>query len=182
LAQWATLSEEEREAFELEQASNPEQAVVNEALKKNHLRTSQLLKTMAQQLSESRADAAAARAAADAAIAAQAQQAAQVSKSEAIKTRAPPSYENKEKDLPLQKWLPIVESYLAECPDKDYLRNASSFLAGKPRSFYQSKYDLRMKSGPPIDSPVEFFREVMLSGYGLKDDVQGYWDTWNKLH
>jgi hypothetical protein len=75
-----------------------------------------------------------------------------------------------------------VESYLAECPDKDYLRNASSFLAGKPRSFYQSKYDLRIKSGPPIDSPVEFFREVMLSGYGLKDDVQGYWDTWNKLH
>jgi hypothetical protein len=72
LARWATLSEEEREAFELEQASNPEQAVVNEALKKNHLRTSQLLKTMAQQLSESKADAAAARAAANAAIAAQA--------------------------------------------------------------------------------------------------------------
>jgi hypothetical protein len=159
LARWATLSEEEREAFELEQTSNPEQAVVNEALKKNHLRTSQLLKTMAQQLSESKSDAAAARAAADAAIAAEAQQAAQVSKSEAIKRRAPPSYENKEKDLPIQKWLPIVESYLAECPDKDYLRNASSFLAGKPRSFYQSKYDLRIKSGPPIDNPVEFFRE-----------------------
>jgi hypothetical protein len=173
LARWATLSEEEREAFELEQTSNPEQAVVNEALKKHHLRTSQLLKTMAQQLFESKADAAAARAAADAAIAAQAQQAARVSKSEAIKRRAPPSYENKEKDLPIQKWLPIVESYLAECPDKDYLRNASSFLAGKPRSFYLSKYDLRMKSGPPIDSPVEFFREVMLSGYGLKDDVLG---------
>jgi hypothetical protein len=70
LARWATLSEEEREAFELEQTSNPEQAVVNEALKKHHLRISQLLKTMAQQLSESKADAAAARAAADAAIAA----------------------------------------------------------------------------------------------------------------
>jgi hypothetical protein len=176
LARWATLSEEEREAFELEQASNPEQAVVNEALKKNHLRTSQLLKAMAQQLSESKADAAATRAAADAAIAAQAQQAAQVSKSEAIKPRAPPSYENKEKDLPIQKWLQIVESYLAECLDKDYLRNASSFLAGKPRSFWQSKYD------PPIDNLVEFFREVMLSAYGLKDDVQRYWDTWNKLH
>jgi hypothetical protein len=27
LARWATLSEEEREAFELEQTSNPEQAV-----------------------------------------------------------------------------------------------------------------------------------------------------------
>jgi hypothetical protein len=68
LARWATLSEEEREAFELEQASNPEQAAVNEALKKNHLRTSQLLKPMAQQLTESKADAAAARAAADAAL------------------------------------------------------------------------------------------------------------------
>jgi hypothetical protein len=80
-----------------------------------------------------------------------------------------------------QKWLLIVESYLAECLDKDYLRNASLFLA-KPRSFYQSKYDLRMKFGPPIDNPVEFFREVMLSGYDLKDDVQGYWNSWNKLH
>jgi hypothetical protein len=67
-----------------------------------------------------------------------------------------------------------VDSYLAECPDKDYLINASSFLAGKPRSFYQSKYDLQIKFGPPIDSPVEFFREVMLSGYGLK---QMFWGT-----
>jgi hypothetical protein len=65
--------------------------------------TSQLLKTMAQQLSEFKADAAAARAAADAAIAVQAKQAAQVSRSKAIKSRAPPSYENKEKDLPIQK-------------------------------------------------------------------------------
>jgi hypothetical protein len=81
-------------------------------------------------------DTAAARAAADAAIAAQAQQAAQVSKAEAIKPRAPPSDENKEKGLFLQKWLSIVESYLAECPDRDYLENASSFLAEKPRSFY----------------------------------------------
>ena len=181
LARWATLSEEEREAFELEQSSSPEQAVVNEALKKTNLRTNQYLKLMAQQLSESKAEAAAARAAADAAVAAQAQQAAQVNKSDSIKPKPPPSFKNKEKDLPIQKRLPVVENYLHGCPDQDYLRNACSFLGGKPRSFWQSKYDLRLKSGPPIDNPAEFFREVMLSGYGLKDDVQGYWDTWNKL-
>jgi hypothetical protein len=39
-----------------------------------------------------------------------------------------------------------------------------------------------MKAGTSIDNLVEFFREVMLSDFGLKDDVQGYWDTWNKLH
>ena len=181
LARWATLTEEEREAFELEETSNPEQAVVNEALKKVNLRTNQVLKLMAQQLSESKAEAAAARTAADAAVAAQAQQAAQVNKPDPIRAKPPPSFENKEKDLSIQKWLPVVESYLSECPDKDYLRNASSLLSGKPRSYWQSKYDLRLKSGPPIDSPPEFFREVMMAGYGLKDDVQSYWDTWDKL-
>ena len=184
LARWAALSEAEREAFELDQCGSAEQTVVNEALKKTNLRTAEYLKLMAQQLSESKdeaaaakAEAAAARLAADAAVAGQAQQAAQVNKSDVHKPKPPPSFENKEKDLPIQKWLPVVESYLEGCPDKDYLRNASSFLGGKPRSFWQSKFDLRLKSGPPIDNPSEFFREVMMSGYGLKDDVQGYWDT-----
>ena len=87
LARWATLSEDEREAFELEETSNPEQAVVNEALKKVNLTTNQHLKLMAQQLAESKAEASAARVAADAAVAAQAQQAAQVNKPDPIRAK-----------------------------------------------------------------------------------------------
>lgn len=182
LLRWAALPEEERAAFEQEHASNPEQVVVNEAMKKLFLRQQHTMTLMAQQLAASQAEAVAARAAADAAIAAQAQQAAQVNNSEpAMKPKPPPSFENKEKDLPMAKWLPVVENYLSGCPDKDYLKMASSLLNGKPRSFWQSKYDLRLKEGPPIVNPPEFFREVMMSGYGLKDETQQYWDTWNKL-
>ena len=179
LARWASLdTDAERQAFELEHSNNVEQVVVNEASKKAGARTIAALALMQQQLAESRAETAAARAAADAAIAAQANQ---VNHSEAHKPKPPPSFENKEKDLPIQKWLPVVENHLKGCPDKDYLRIASSYLGGKPRSFWQSKYDLRLKEEPPIENPPEFFRETMLAGYGLKDDVQTYWDTWNKL-
>lgn len=50
LAPWATSSEDDREAFKLEQTSNPEQGVVNEALKKTNLTNNQYLNLMAQQL------------------------------------------------------------------------------------------------------------------------------------
>lgn len=179
LARWAALnSDAERKAFELEHSNSPEQVVVNEAVKKCGVRTQLALDEMQALLMESRAEAAAARAAADAAIAAQANQ---VNHSETHKPKPPPSFENKEKDLSIQKWLPVVENHLNGCADKDYLRIASSYLGGKPRSFWQSKYDLRLKEGTPIENPPEFFRETMLAGYGLKDEVQTYWDTWAKL-
>ena len=181
LARWAALdSDAERQAFELEHSNNPEQVVVNEAVKKGSARTQALLVEMQQQLAASRADATAARAAADAAIAAQANE---VNKTleESHRARPPPSFENKEKHLSIQKWLAVVETHLSQCPDKDYLRVASSYLGGKPRSYWQSKYDLRKKDDTPIDNPPEFFRETMLAGYGLKDQTQEYWDNWNKL-
>ena len=179
LLRWAALdTDEARKAFEQEHSNNVEQVVVNEAAKKVNARTLAALEVMQQQLVESRAEAAAARAAADAAIAAQANQ---VNHSEAHKPKPPPSFENKEKDLSIQKWLPVVENHLSQCADKDYLRVASSYLGGKPRSFWQSKYDLRLKEGTPIENAPEFFRETMLAGYGLKDEVQTYWDTWTKL-
>lgn len=179
LAKWASLPEEERGAFELEHTTNPEQAVVNEALKKVLLRQNVTMQAMGVGLAQARAEADAAKAAADAARAE-----AQVNhnSASALKPKPPPTFENREKDLSIQKWLPVVESYLSDTPDKDYLRVASSLLGGKPRSFWQSKYDLHLKGGLPIDNPLEFFREVMMSGYGLKDEVQQHWDTWNKLH
>lgn len=90
-------------------------------------------------------------------------------------------FENKKKALSFQKWLPVVENHLSQCPDKNYSRIACSYLGGKPRSFWQKKFYLRLKEGTPIENPSEFFRETMLAGYGLTHDVQLYWDTWNKL-
>lgn len=181
LTKWAALPENEREAFEIEQTSNAESSVVNAALCKLVLRAQVAHQAMTQRLKAAEDDAAAARQQADAAIAAQAAQVNHPPAEPTMKPKPPPSFENKAKDMSVLKWLPVVESYLQGCPDNDYLKMASSFLSGKPRSFWQSKYDLRMKSGPPIDNPPEFFREVMISGYGLKDESQEYWNNWHNL-
>jgi hypothetical protein len=100
-----------------------------------------------------------------------------------FKPATPPRYENKDKDLESRKWLPIVEDYARTCADGDYLRIVSSFLHGKPRSYFQSKYDAHKAANgdnEPAD-PRAFFRETMISGYGLSDQTQVYWDNWNNL-
>jgi hypothetical protein len=43
--------------------------------------------------------------------------------------------------MEIRKWFPVVEDYARTCNDGDYLRIVSSFLHGKPRSYFQSKYD-----------------------------------------
>jgi hypothetical protein len=53
-----------------------------------------------------------------------------------FKLATPCYYENKDKDLEIRKWLPIVEDYARTCADGDYLRIVSSFLHGKPRSYF----------------------------------------------
>jgi hypothetical protein len=58
---------------------------------------------------------------------------------------------------------------------------ASSHLFGKPRSFYQSKYDAFKASGAQMVDPRAQVKETMLSGYGLKEETQTFWDTWHKL-
>jgi len=100
-----------------------------------------------------------------------------------FKPANPPRFENKDKDMDVRRWLAVVEDYARDCPADQYLRIASSFLAGKPRSYYQSKYD-EHKAGhgdaePP--NPQQFFRETMINGYGLADQTQTYWDTWHNL-
>lgn len=181
LAAWAGLAtDEERQVFENEHISSPDQVVVNAIMKKSNERTQYLLGQLNNQLQESKAETAAARAAADAAIAAQANQ-VNLHSEAAHKPKPPPSFENKEKDLEIKKWLVFLENHLTTCPDKDYLRIASSYLGGKPRSFWQSKLDMRLKDPNPIADPKVFFRETLISGYGLKDETQSRWDAWHKL-
>jgi hypothetical protein len=58
-----------------------------------------------------------------------------------FKPATPPRYENKDKDMEIRKWLPVVEDYARTCNDGDSLRIFSFFLHGKPRLYFQSKYD-----------------------------------------
>jgi hypothetical protein len=41
---------------------------------------------------------------------------------------------SKKKDAEVKQWLPIIEDYLRTAPDADYIRLASSYLEGGPRS------------------------------------------------
>jgi hypothetical protein len=96
-----------------------------------------------------------------------------------FKPATPSRYENKDKDMKIGKWLPVVEDYTRTCNDGNYLRIVSSFLHGKPRSFFQSKYDAykAANGGAKPANSREFFRETMISGYGLSDQTQVYWDN-----
>jgi hypothetical protein len=100
-----------------------------------------------------------------------------------FKPATPPRYENKDEDLEFRKWLPIVEDCARTCANGDYLRIVSSFLHGKPRSYFQSKHDAHKAAHGDAEpaNPREFFRETMISGYGLSDQTQVYWDNWNNL-
>jgi hypothetical protein len=53
-----------------------------------------------------------------------------------FKPATPHRYENKDKDMEICKWLPVVGDYARTCNDGDYLRIVSSFLHGKPRSYF----------------------------------------------
>jgi hypothetical protein len=101
----------------------------------------------------------------------------------AFKPNPPPRYENKDKDMEIRKWLPIVEDYARTCADGDYLHTVSSYLHGKPRLYFQSKYNAykAANGGAEPANPREFFRETMISGYGLSDQTQIYWDNWNNM-
>jgi hypothetical protein len=94
-----------------------------------------------------------------------------------FKPATPPRHENKDKDMEIRKWLPVVEDYARTCNDGNYLRTVSSFLHGKPRSYFQSKYDAykAANGGAEPANPRIFFRETMINGYGLFDQTQVYW-------
>jgi hypothetical protein len=54
---------------------------------------------------------------------------------------APPKYGNKKKDAEVKQWIPIIDDYLRTAPDGDYIRLASSYLEGGPRSLWTSVYE-----------------------------------------
>ncbi len=96
---------------------------------------------------------------------------------------APPKFGNKKKDPDVRQWLPVVEDYLKSAPDADYLRLASSYLEGGPRSVWTTKYEAyksqHANAEPP--QPRQFFKTTLEDIYGLDDLNQRHWDTWNSL-
>jgi hypothetical protein len=96
---------------------------------------------------------------------------------------APPKYGNKKKDAEVKQWIPIIEDYLRTAPDADYIRLASSYLEGGPRSLWTSVYEAwkAANGGAEPSNPRQFFRDTLESNYGLQDLEQKYWDTWNAL-
>ena len=101
----------------------------------------------------------------------------------AAKASPPPKFENKEKDMIIRQWLPLMEEYLRDTPADQYLRMASSYLNGKPRSYWMSQYEAYHTANANQEPPNvrQFFRDTMIRGYGLRTPDQKYWDTWNKL-
>jgi hypothetical protein len=97
---------------------------------------------------------------------------------------APPKYGNKKKDADVKQWIPIIEDYLRTAPgDADYIRLASSYLEGGPRSPWTSVYEAwkAANDGAEPPNPRQFFRETLENNYGLQDLEQKHWDTWNAL-
>jgi hypothetical protein len=179
LAAWnAAFNDNARQALEQVALTHGTTAVRVEALLKRNERSRADMATLQASLNAATAAVNAANANAQAA---QAVAAAAIAST--FKPATPPRYENKDKDMEIRKWLLVVEDYARTCNDGDYLRIVSSFLHGKPRSYFQSKYDAykAANGGAEPANPREFFRETMISGYGLSDQTQVYWDNLNNL-
>jgi hypothetical protein len=96
---------------------------------------------------------------------------------------ASPGYGNKKKDAEVKQWIPIIEDYLRTALDADYIRLASSYSEGGPRSLWTSVYEAykAANGGAEPAQPRVFFQETLENNYGLQDLEQKYWDTWNSL-
>ena len=111
----------------------------------------------------------------------------------AARASAPSKFENKESGPDIRQWIPIIEDYLVDTPNDQYLRIASSYFNGKPRSYWMSQWEAWQAENPGaipenvannggfVGTARDFFRETMVRGYGLRTSIQSYWDTWNKL-
>jgi len=147
------------------------------ALLKRDQRNAAQLGAVTAQLAQVQAQAQAAAAGAQAAVAGQ-----------GAKMSPPPKFENRDKDPNIRQWLPILEEYLADTPDAQYLRFAVSYLGGKPKVYWVSQYAAWQAANPVPQGgvpyppqPRQFFRDTMIRGYGIRDPQQSYWDAWNKL-
>jgi hypothetical protein len=70
-----------------------------------------------------------------------------------------PRYGNKKKDAEVKQWIPIIEDYLRTAPDANYIRLASSYLEGGPRSLWTSVYEAwkAANGGAEPPNPRQFF-------------------------
>jgi hypothetical protein len=77
----------------------------------------------------------------------------------------------------------MIKDYVCTAPDADYIRLASSYLEGGPRSLWTSVYEAYKTAhgGAEPPNPCQFFRETLEANYGLQDLDQKFWDTWNSL-
>jgi len=149
------------------------------AMAKYNLRLQTLITTMAGQVAGATAAAALANA-----NAANAQAVAQAAgNADRFRPAAPPKYGNKKKDADIRQWIPVIEDYLRTAPDADYIRLASSYLEGGPRSLWTSVYEAHKAAngGAEPPNPRVFFRQTLERNYGLHDQGQKHWDTWNSL-
>jgi hypothetical protein len=84
---------------------------------------------------------------------------------------APPKYGNKKQSGHVRQWTPMIEDYLCTAPDVDYIRLASSYLEGGPRSLWTSVYEAYKAAhgGAKPPYPRQVFRETLEAKYGLQD-------------
>ena len=113
----------------------------------------------------------------------------------AARASAPSKFENKESGPDIRQCIPIIDDYLVNTPNDQYLRIASSYLNGKPRSYWMSQWagvassrtleripvNAANGNGGFVGTARDFFRETMVRGNGLRTPIQFYWNTWHKL-
>jgi hypothetical protein len=117
-------------------------------------------------------------------IARQAQAAAQgAANVDRFRIAAPPKYGDKKKGKHVDRWISVIEDYLRTAPDADYIRLASFYLEGGPRSLWTNVHEAyrRANHGGEPPNPRQFSGETLEANYGLHDLDQKYWDTWNSL-
>jgi hypothetical protein len=118
------------------------------------------------------------------AIARHAQAAAQgAANMDRFRPAAPPKYGDKKEGEHVGQWLPVIEVYLQTPLDADYIRLASSYLEGGPRTLWTKAYAAYKAAnhGEEPPNPRLFFRQTLEANYGLQDLDQKNWDTWNSL-
>jgi hypothetical protein len=84
---------------------------------------------------------------------------------------APPKYGNKKQSGHVRQWTPMIEDYLRTALDADYIRLASSYLEGDPRSLWTTVYEAYRAAhgGNEPPNPRRFFRETLEANYRLQD-------------
>ena len=87
---------------------------------------------------------------------------------------SPPSkFESKEGGPDIRQFLDNLEEYLVNTPNAEYIRIASSYLNGKPRSYWTSQWTVYQREHAAAPYPAnarQVFREVAYAGA----DVLGY--------